>query len=69
MHMAKYAEKTFVIDGRAKFANVVDINFKKSYVDDINSFCKMVESPFKAKNIPLPLELEYLLSSLKKPNG
>ncbi|XP_028126454.1 uncharacterized protein LOC114323166 [Camellia sinensis] len=50
-------ENIYVIDGRAKFANVVDINFKKSYVDDINSFCKMVESPFKAKNIPPPLEL------------
>ncbi|KAL7238591.1 hypothetical protein ACSBR2_004647 [Camellia fascicularis] len=59
----------YVIDGRAKFANVVDIDFKKSYIDDINSFCKMVKSPFEAKNIPLPLELKYLLSSLKKPNG
>ncbi|XP_028118455.1 uncharacterized protein LOC114316008 isoform X1 [Camellia sinensis] len=62
-------ENIYVIDGRAKFVDVVDINLKKSYVDDINRFCKMVESPFKAKNIPLPLELEYLLSSLKKLNG
>ncbi|XP_028069318.1 uncharacterized protein LOC114271868 [Camellia sinensis] len=33
------------------------------------AFCKMVRSSFKAKNIPLPLELQYLLSSLIKPNG